>query len=288
MRHFPGHVSPSVVAVGPRLRIVRTRPEAVGPAPQLRRARSCHDPPGMARFIRRAARGRATRRRDGRATLLDLAGVAAHASERTAAPIACWLVGQSGLDAATALERAERVTFAGRPWRSGRQGAAKNRVIRRGVRSTGASAGGRTVVAARRPASWCNEVGSGRVRSVRSTRRVAGHRASGTWDAAASSGSRAPRLFGERWMLHRRRDADRSMGHAHRRLCSRPTGCRRSPRSSSVTVVSSARAAASSPTPASTSATTCGWARTCSSPMRTTGMRIRTSRSAARSRTPIQ
>jgi hypothetical protein len=44
------------------------------------------------------------------ATLLDLAGVAAHASERTAAPIACWLVGQSGLDAATALERAERVT----------------------------------------------------------------------------------------------------------------------------------------------------------------------------------
>jgi hypothetical protein len=43
-------------------------------------------------------------------TLLDLAGVAAHASERTAAPIACWLVGLSGLDAATALERAERVT----------------------------------------------------------------------------------------------------------------------------------------------------------------------------------
>ena len=29
-------------------------------------------------------------------TLLDLAGVAAHASERTAAPIACWLVGKAG------------------------------------------------------------------------------------------------------------------------------------------------------------------------------------------------
>jgi len=43
------------------------------------------------------------------ATLLDLAGVAAHASERTAAPIACWLVGSAGLDAATALERASQV-----------------------------------------------------------------------------------------------------------------------------------------------------------------------------------
>ena len=29
-------------------------------------------------------------------TLLDLAGTAAHASERTAAPIACYLVGLSG------------------------------------------------------------------------------------------------------------------------------------------------------------------------------------------------
>ncbi len=43
------------------------------------------------------------------ATLLDLAGVAAHASERTAAPIACWLVGRSAHDAAAALERAARV-----------------------------------------------------------------------------------------------------------------------------------------------------------------------------------
>lgn len=41
--------------------------------------------------------------------LLELAGVAAHASERTAAPIACWLVGRTGLDPATALERARAV-----------------------------------------------------------------------------------------------------------------------------------------------------------------------------------
>ena len=35
--------------------------------------------------------------------LLDLAGVAAHASERLAAPLACWLVGRAGLPAADAL-----------------------------------------------------------------------------------------------------------------------------------------------------------------------------------------
>ena len=43
------------------------------------------------------------------AALLDLAGVAAHASERTAAPIACFLVGQAGLEPAAALEAAKRV-----------------------------------------------------------------------------------------------------------------------------------------------------------------------------------
>ena len=43
-------------------------------------------------------------------TLLELAGVAAHASQRTAAPIACYLVGRAGVDAAAALERAEDVT----------------------------------------------------------------------------------------------------------------------------------------------------------------------------------
>jgi hypothetical protein len=41
--------------------------------------------------------------------LLDLAGVAAHASERTAAPIACWLVGQAGLAPAAALDLAREV-----------------------------------------------------------------------------------------------------------------------------------------------------------------------------------
>ena len=39
--------------------------------------------------------------------LLDLAGVAAHASARTAAPIACWLVGRAGLPAPDALALAE-------------------------------------------------------------------------------------------------------------------------------------------------------------------------------------
>ncbi|MEO1061900.1 MAG: DUF6457 domain-containing protein [Actinomycetota bacterium] len=39
--------------------------------------------------------------------LLDLAGVAAHSSERTAAPITCWLIGVAGLapDEALALAR---------------------------------------------------------------------------------------------------------------------------------------------------------------------------------------
>ena len=35
--------------------------------------------------------------------LLELAGVAAHASARQAAPIACWLIGQAGLDPQAAL-----------------------------------------------------------------------------------------------------------------------------------------------------------------------------------------
>lgn len=42
-------------------------------------------------------------------TLLDLAGVAAHASERTAAPIACWLVGRAALSPAAALELASAI-----------------------------------------------------------------------------------------------------------------------------------------------------------------------------------
>jgi hypothetical protein len=41
------------------------------------------------------------------AALLELAGVAAHASERTAAPIACWLAGRTGTSPAEALAIAE-------------------------------------------------------------------------------------------------------------------------------------------------------------------------------------
>lgn len=41
--------------------------------------------------------------------VLALAGEAAHASERTAAPIACWLAGTTGLSPAEALAAAKRV-----------------------------------------------------------------------------------------------------------------------------------------------------------------------------------
>ena len=43
------------------------------------------------------------------ATLLELAGDAAHSSERIAAPIACWLVGRAGVSAEAARELAARV-----------------------------------------------------------------------------------------------------------------------------------------------------------------------------------
>jgi hypothetical protein len=42
-------------------------------------------------------------------TLLDLAGTAAHASERTAAPIACYLVGLAGASPPAAGRLAEAV-----------------------------------------------------------------------------------------------------------------------------------------------------------------------------------
>ncbi len=41
--------------------------------------------------------------------LLEVAAEAAHASERIAAPLACWLVGRSGMAPAEALEVARRV-----------------------------------------------------------------------------------------------------------------------------------------------------------------------------------
>ncbi|MFL6206054.1 MAG: DUF6457 domain-containing protein [Acidimicrobiales bacterium] len=43
------------------------------------------------------------------AAVLDLAGVAAHASERTAAPVACWLIGRAGVSPADALAVAREV-----------------------------------------------------------------------------------------------------------------------------------------------------------------------------------
>ena len=41
--------------------------------------------------------------------LLDLAGVAAHASERTAAPITCWLIGRAGLGVEEARRLADEL-----------------------------------------------------------------------------------------------------------------------------------------------------------------------------------
>lgn len=40
--------------------------------------------------------------------LLELAAVAAHSSARTAAPIACWIAGQTDLSAAELMEAAKR------------------------------------------------------------------------------------------------------------------------------------------------------------------------------------
>jgi Domain of unknown function (DUF6457) len=45
--------------------------------------------------------------------LLDLAGTAAHASERTAAPLACWIAGRSGLSLEQLRALAEGIAPAG-------------------------------------------------------------------------------------------------------------------------------------------------------------------------------
>jgi hypothetical protein len=42
-------------------------------------------------------------------TLLDLAGVAAHSSERVAAPVACWLAAKAGVDVDEAMRLAGEV-----------------------------------------------------------------------------------------------------------------------------------------------------------------------------------
>jgi uncharacterized protein DUF6457 len=44
------------------------------------------------------------------ATLLDLAGEAAHASERVAAPVACWVTARAGVSPAEALKQAREVS----------------------------------------------------------------------------------------------------------------------------------------------------------------------------------
>ena len=41
--------------------------------------------------------------------LLELAAVAAHSSERIAAPLACWVAGRDGTDLAEAIASAEKI-----------------------------------------------------------------------------------------------------------------------------------------------------------------------------------
>jgi Domain of unknown function (DUF6457) len=45
--------------------------------------------------------------------LLELAGTAAHASERTAAPLACWIAGRADLSLTELRAVAERIGVAG-------------------------------------------------------------------------------------------------------------------------------------------------------------------------------
>lgn len=41
--------------------------------------------------------------------VLELAGKAAHASERIAAPVACWIAGREGIELSEAIKIAERL-----------------------------------------------------------------------------------------------------------------------------------------------------------------------------------
>ena len=45
----------------------------------------------------------------GQEVVLELAATAAHASDRTAAPLACWIAALSGLDPIDALEAARKL-----------------------------------------------------------------------------------------------------------------------------------------------------------------------------------
>lgn len=47
------------------------------------------------------------------ATLLDVASEAAHASERVAAPVACWVAARAGISTERALEAAREVSAHG-------------------------------------------------------------------------------------------------------------------------------------------------------------------------------
>ena len=47
------------------------------------------------------------------AQLLDLAGEAAHSSERVAAPVSCWVAARAGVEPARALEAAREVAPSG-------------------------------------------------------------------------------------------------------------------------------------------------------------------------------
>jgi hypothetical protein len=46
-------------------------------------------------------------------TLLDLAGVAAHSSERVAAPVSCWVAAKAGVSVEEALKAAREIAPAG-------------------------------------------------------------------------------------------------------------------------------------------------------------------------------
>lgn len=47
--------------------------------------------------------------------LLDLAAVAAHSSERVAAPVACWLTARAGVSPQEGLEASRRIETTGDP-----------------------------------------------------------------------------------------------------------------------------------------------------------------------------
>jgi hypothetical protein len=59
--------------------------------------------------------GLATPTREEYDQLLELAAIAAHASDRTAAPVTCWLAARAGLDARAALAAGKRLAAEDEP-----------------------------------------------------------------------------------------------------------------------------------------------------------------------------